>query len=232
MRWYTQWACILGMACLVGGCSGGDKAEQAAVAEKPAPAVAIPAGTEVLPSPRDTVVVDATPSPEPIAASAPESTPQSEPEIAPPQQPGPKVVPQPEPESPATPDPAPEVQAEAIPGTVPVVADEFAGQVVAVPPTRSGLTAIGAVKCKTCHKVQYESWITSAHAERTPPLDCEGCHGLGSEYKKLAVMKDPTLAGAAGLVLPAKSFCTTTCHRNNWQDDMLARSHAHKVKAP
>jgi hypothetical protein len=103
---------------------------------------------------------------------------------------------------------------------------------VAVPATKLGLTYIGAAKCKMCHKVQYESWATSAHAERTPPLDCESCHGPGSEYKKLSIMKDPEMAKAAGLVMPEKSFCTGTCHQDSWQEDMLTRAHAHKSDAP
>ncbi|UCE03218.1 MAG: hypothetical protein JSW67_03235 [Candidatus Latescibacterota bacterium] len=101
-----------------------------------------------------------------------------------------------------------------------------------MPATKPGLTYIGAAKCKMCHKVQHASWATSAHAGLTPPLDCEACHGPGSEYKKLSIMKDPGLAKAAGLVTPEKSFCTGTCHQEEWQEDMLTRAHAHKSDAP
>jgi hypothetical protein len=188
MRWYNQLTCVLGLACLAGGCSGGDKDGRAAEAEKPVPASALV----------DTVAADISPSSEPVASA----------------------------------EPLPIAASAAEPATPPAAEDELAGQVVAVPATKPGLTLVGAAKCKTCHKVQYESWAISAHAERTPPLGCEGCHGPGSEYKKLATMKDPALAKAAGLVMPAKTFCTTTCHRSNWQDDMLAKSHAHKDKAP
>lgn len=242
MRWCSQLTCVLGLACLVGGCSGGEKDGRAAVARKPVPAVETPADSGETVARADTVATDTPPSPAPVASAEPqpaaasdaEPAPAPKTETAPAPQPVPTVPPQPEPEpKPApTPQPEPEPQAPAVPATPPAAADELAGQVVAVPATKDGLTPVGAAKCKTCHKVQYESWAASAHAERVPPLDCEGCHGPGSEYKKLATMKDPALAAAAGLVMPAKTFCTTTCHRTNWQDDMLARSHAHKAKTP
>lgn len=101
------------------------------------------------------------------------------------------------------------------------------GKLVAVADTKSGLTRIGATKCKMCHKVQYASWADSKHAALTPPLDCESCHGSGSEYKKKSIMEDPEMARAAGLVMPGKAFCGS-CHQDDWQDDMLERSHAHK----
>ena len=55
------------------------------------------------------------------------------------------------------------------------------GGEIAVEATRPGLTRVGAAKCGMCHKPQYASWSESAHAKRKPPLDCENCHGAGSE---------------------------------------------------
>ncbi|MBK9375412.1 MAG: hypothetical protein IPN03_17235 [Holophagales bacterium] len=78
-------------------------------------------------------------------------------------------------------------------------------------PGKAGLARIGAEKCKLCHKLQYTSWADSGHARRKPALDCESCHGPGSEYKSLAVMKDPAKAKAAGLVEPGAAFCGK-CH--------------------
>ncbi len=69
--------------------------------------------------------------------------------------------------------------------------------------------------------------METAHAKRTPPLDCEGCHGPGSEYKGMAVMKDPDKARAAGLVDPTETFCSQ-CHKIGWREEMLGRAHAHK----
>lgn len=99
---------------------------------------------------------------------------------------------------------------------------------VAVPPTKSGLTRVGADKCKLCHKVQHASWAASAHAKRTPPLDCESCHGAGSEYKALAVMKDPAKAKAAGLIEPDAAFCAR-CHKGKVDPALLRKVHAHKT---
>jgi hypothetical protein len=99
---------------------------------------------------------------------------------------------------------------------------------VEVAPTREGLTRIGAAKCKMCHKVEFESWSASAHAAQTPALDCESCHGPGSEYKSMAVMKDPAKAEAAGLVLPDATFCTESCHQAEWQPDWIGKAHARK----
>ena len=101
------------------------------------------------------------------------------------------------------------------------------GGEVGVPAGKPGLTRVGAEKCRLCHKVQHASWATTAHARRTPPLDCEGCHGPGSEYKALAVMKDPVKAKAAGLVEPDAPFCGR-CHKGKWDPAMLGKVHAHK----
>lgn len=104
------------------------------------------------------------------------------------------------------------------------------GGLVEVGATKSGLTRIGADKCKLCHKVQFTSWARTAHATRTPPLDCESCHGPGSEYKSLAIMKDAQKARAAGLVTPVRSFCSK-CHTTGWSDNLLKQVHSHKAGA-
>lgn len=101
------------------------------------------------------------------------------------------------------------------------------GGVVEVKATKEGLTRIGAVKCKLCHQVQFASWTKTAHANRVPPLDCESCHGAGSEYKTLAIMKDPKKARAAGMVDPVPTFCSR-CHTSGVTDDFLRKAHAHK----
>jgi len=102
------------------------------------------------------------------------------------------------------------------------------GGVVAVKPAKAGLTKVGSNACKMCHRVQFASWSESAHAKRNPPLDCEGCHGAGSEYKAMATMKDPAKATAAGLVRPGAPFCAT-CHKRGWTEGMVKKAHAHKV---
>jgi len=42
-------------------------------------------------------------------------------------------------------------------------------------------------------------------------VSCEACHGPGGDYNKLSVMKDPALAKAAGLLMPAEADCKK-CH--------------------
>ena len=84
---------------------------------------------------------------------------------------------------------------------------------------------IGAAKCKLCHKLQYESWQGLKHADAFknlepdntgnaeclkchatggsadfPGVQCEACHGPGSEYKSMKTMKDREAAIAAGLI--------------------------------
>jgi cytochrome c1 len=101
---------------------------------------------------------------------------------------------------------------------------------------------VGEKACKTCHKVEHESWLTLKHAnawaalkpeEQAKPecaschmtgktaadsmivnVSCEACHGPGSEYKSMKNMKDPKLAAAAGL-LPVTEATCLQCHNKN-----------------
>ncbi len=95
---------------------------------------------------------------------------------------------------------------------------------------------VGASKCKMCHKLQYSSWETTAHAKAGEKLndaqkadakcqachltakkadsvgvECEACHGAGSDYKSMSVMKDSAKAKEAGLIMPDKNTCLS-CH--------------------
>lgn len=102
---------------------------------------------------------------------------------------------------------------------------------------------IGAKKCKICHKKDgtYESWLTTKHAtawdeltdeqkkdenfikfyttgtdkkgELLTGIQCEACHGPGSDYKKKSVMEDREAAIANGLIIPDKETCTG-CHND------------------
>jgi nitrate/TMAO reductase-like tetraheme cytochrome c subunit len=58
-------------------------------------------------------------------------------------------------------------------------------------------------ECLTCH-------ATGKSAEM-PGVQCEACHGPGSDYKGMKVMKDPEASLAAGLVIPDEASCLT-CH--------------------
>jgi len=98
-------------------------------------------------------------------------------------------------------------------------------------------TYVGVDKCgKICHKVEYNSWKTLPHATAfdrlkpdeqgkaeclkchatggsadLPGVQCEACHGPGSDYKSISTMKDKEKALAAGLTLPTKETCLK-CH--------------------
>ncbi len=98
-------------------------------------------------------------------------------------------------------------------------------------------TYLGAEKCgKLCHKIEYNSWSTTKHAKAfaslkpadqakaecvechvtggkkdLPGVQCEACHGPGSDYNKLTVMKDKAKAVAAGLIIPTEKDCVR-CH--------------------
>ncbi len=105
------------------------------------------------------------------------------------------------------------------------------GGAMQVPASAADHAAVGAPKCKMCHKVQFESWAKSKHALAEKPADCEACHGNGADYMKLSVMKDPAKAEAAGLIAkPDKASCLK-CHKpDEIKDDMLAKVHDHKAK--
>ena len=44
-------------------------------------------------------------------------------------------------------------------------------------------------------------------------VQCEACHGAGSDYAKMHIMKDLEKAKAAGLIIPDEKTCLT-CHNN------------------
>ena len=116
------------------------------------------------------------------------------------------------------------------PAGEPVAAAEPATR-IEVAATKEGLARVGDTKCKVCHKIQHASWLNGSHATLDPVLDCESCHGPGSEYKKMSIMKNRELAIAAGLVLPEAGFCTESCHTDDWNGGMLVESHERKPAA-
>lgn len=68
--------------------------------------------------------------------------------------------------------------------------------------------------CLKCHGPLYEK----AAELKSEGVTCEVCHGPGSEYKKLNIMKDVALAKQNGLIVydsteAAKTQCLT-CHEN------------------
>jgi hypothetical protein len=111
---------------------------------------------------------------------------------------------------------------------------------------------IGAKKCMMCHKKDstYTTWVETKHAkawESLKPEDqknescvachssgkdaagelltgvqCESCHGPGSDYMKMSVMKDRKLAIEAGLLMPDEKTCLK-CHNENVPKEFAAK---------
>lgn len=232
------------MSLLVVGCSPGPGSKQPALGDAGPPAAKSAEASAVAATAAPPESGLAVPVPKPGGATPPPEAagtrpaPRQQPTQAPvpPVEPAPTRAAAPQPAvDQATPAPRPEATKAALDpppaqaaARAPIAVD--IGGLVEVGATKPGLSPIGAGKCKLCHKIQFDSWSRTAHAARTPPLDCEACHGPGSEYKTLAIMKDPKKARAAGMVIPARSFCAK-CHTSGWSDDLLKRSHAHKAGA-
>ena len=73
-------------------------------------------------------------------------------------------------------------------------------------------------QCIKCHVLGKD--IDPAELEdtfdKTQGVQCETCHGPGSEYKKITIMKDKEKAMANGLIMheDKQAFCTT-CHNSD-----------------
>ncbi len=133
---------------------------------------------------------------------------------------------------------------------------------------------VGAKKCKTCHKDKHAAWSETGHAkafsllseeEQKKPecvkchstgtkadgtlienVECEACHGPGSDYKSPKIMSkkkwkaDPEthkkMALEAGLVMPTEEVCVK-CHTKegnaNFKEFKFAerKDKVHPVKA-
>jgi hypothetical protein len=199
-----------------------------ACADEPTPAPAAPVAKPEVAQPAP--VKSAEPAP---AATEPAASPAASPAPAETAQPAPAQSSEapktaPAPQAPAAkPTPAPARQAEA-PTPTPTPAEP---ETKPAPPPVAPVTAVhrnkvGAQKCRMCHRLQHESWRTSAHATKT--IDCEDCHGNGEDYWPASVMRDRAKAVDAGLVLPELASCRG-CHPQG-DAALFARVHAHKPK--
>ncbi|MBN2225855.1 MAG: cytochrome c3 family protein [candidate division Zixibacteria bacterium] len=111
---------------------------------------------------------------------------------------------------------------------------------------------VGDDKCKMCHKKDgvHPSWLETKHAkawESLKPEDqkkeecvgchstgttakgelltgvqCEVCHGPGSDYKKMSIMKDREQAIANGLLIPDEKTCLQ-CHNEKVPEEFRAK---------
>jgi outer membrane biosynthesis protein TonB len=189
---------------------GGEKPPAPAPRAEPAPAATPPPAAQ--PDP-DAAVTGA----ERAAAATPTAPakPAAKPDAVPAQAPAPKPPAAPVADVPAAPaKPAPKPDPVAAPAPP------------AAAPGASAHAKVGADKCRMCHRVQHQSWAESAHAKKG--LDCEACHGNGSDYWPASVMRDRAKAVAAGLVLPGVDRCRA-CHPKA-DASLLPKAHAHKAR--
>jgi hypothetical protein len=68
-------------------------------------------------------------------------------------------------------------------------------------------------KCLVCHVTGYAAPAEAKDAafSQTEGVGCEVCHGPGSDYKDMKIMKDSKAAVAAGLMVPDEATCKG-CH--------------------
>ena len=71
-----------------------------------------------------------------------------------------------------------------------------------------------AEMCLGCHATgaEAEQWEKDETFHVEDGVQCEKCHGAGSEYMAKEVMTDPKAARTAGLMMPQKSDCMN-CHK-------------------
>jgi hypothetical protein len=68
-------------------------------------------------------------------------------------------------------------------------------------------------KCLKCHVTAYgaDKSLLGAKYSMEEGVTCEACHGPGSDYMKLSIMKNKEEAIANGLVMPTEEVCVK-CH--------------------
>lgn len=126
----------------------------------------------------------------------------------------------------------------------PAFADDSSAAKETTKPEAAKHGYIGAKKCMMCHKKGnvYASWLETKHAkawealkpeeqknekcvachstgmdvagELLTEVQCEACHGPGSDYWKSSIMKDRKAAIANGLIMPDEKTCKK-CHNEN-----------------
>jgi len=76
--------------------------------------------------------------------------------------------------------------------------------------------------CLGCHATasDTENWEKADGFHIEEGIQCEDCHGAGSEYASAEVMKDPKKAMMQGLIMPKKDNCVL-CHRAKGSHDTV-----------
>jgi Cytochrome c554 and c-prime len=70
-------------------------------------------------------------------------------------------------------------------------------------------------ECLGCHVTGSgkPAEMFAASFKKEQGVSCESCHGPGSDYMKMNIMKDQAAAVAAGLIMPDEKTCTG-CHND------------------
>jgi len=73
-------------------------------------------------------------------------------------------------------------------------------------------------ECLECHAIKADAKLVEKTFDPKDGVQCESCHGAGSAYKSMAIMKDKAKAIAAGLTnlkdeATIEKFCKT-CHND------------------
>lgn len=73
-------------------------------------------------------------------------------------------------------------------------------------------------KCLKCHSTYHAvSADVRGAVKETEGVSCEQCHGPGSKYKSMSIMKSHEKSVAAGLIVPTKELCVK-CHTPEGND--------------
>jgi hypothetical protein len=69
-------------------------------------------------------------------------------------------------------------------------------------------------KCLKCHSTaaSVDASLLSTTITKEEGVSCESCHGAGSAYKTMTIMKDKPTAITNGLIIPDQKTCET-CHK-------------------
>jgi hypothetical protein len=70
-----------------------------------------------------------------------------------------------------------------------------------------------SAKCLGCHVTGFAAPAEAKEATLTNAegVGCESCHGPGSDYKAMSIMKSREASIAAGMIIPDEKLCKT-CH--------------------
>ena len=92
-------------------------------------------------------------------------------------------------------------------------------------------------KCLKCHSTYYSVPKDAINGlTENEGVSCETCHGPGSAYKAMNVMKDQALALKKGLILPTKEVCLKCHNKENpfykpFNFDEAVKKIAHPIPA-